>query len=197
MDHSVHTQRPTGTALTRLAVSATLHCLTGCAIGEVLGMVIGTALGWSDVQTIVLAVALAFVFGYSFTIGPVMRSGLSLRAAIPVALAADTVSITVMEIVDNAIMLTVPGAMEAHLDSPLFWGSLAFALAVAFVVTVPVNRWLISRGKGHAVVHAHHGGGHGGGHGSGHGGGHGSGHGGGHPATGHQASAATSREQRR
>jgi uncharacterized membrane protein YgcG len=197
MDHSVHTQRPTGTALTRLAVSATLHCLTGCAIGEVLGMVIGTALGWSDVQTIVLAVALAFVFGYSFTIGPVMRSGLSLRAAIPVALAADTVSITVMEIVDNAIMLAVPGAMEAHLDSPLFWGSLAFALAVAFVVTVPVNRWLISRGKGHAVVHAHHGGGHGGGHGSGHGGGHGSGHGGGHPATGHQASAATSREQRR
>ena len=185
MDHATHTERPTGAALTRMAVSATLHCLTGCAIGEVLGMVIGTALGWSDVQTIALAVALAFVFGYSFTIGPVMRSGLSLRAAIPVALAADTVSITVMEIVDNAIMLAVPGAMEAHLDSPLFWGSLAFALAVAFVVTVPVNRWLISRGKGHAVVHAHHGGGHG------------SGHGGGHPETGHQASPATSREQRR
>ena len=157
MDHSMHTQRPTGTALTRLAVSATLHCLTGCAIGEVLGMVIGTALGWSDLQTIVLAVALAFVFGYSFTIGPVMRSGLSLRAAIPVALAADTLSITVMEIVDNAIMLLVPGAMEAGLDSWLFWGALAFALAVAFVVTLPVNRWLISRGKGHAVVHAHHG----------------------------------------
>ena len=152
--------RPTGTALTRLAVSATLHCLTGCAIGEVLGMVIGTALGWNDLQTIVLAVFLAFVFGYAFTIGPVMRSGLALSAAIPVALAADTVSITVMEIVDNAIMLMVPGAMEAGLAAPLFWGSLAFAfafaLAVAFVVTVPVNRWLIGRGRGHAVVHQYH-----------------------------------------
>jgi hypothetical protein len=114
-------------------------------------------LGWSDVQTIVLAVALAFVFGYAFTIGPVMRSGLALRAAIPVALAADTVSITVMEIVDNAVMLLVPGAMDAGLASWLFWGSLAFALAVAFIVTVPVNRWLIGRGKGHAVVHAYHG----------------------------------------
>jgi hypothetical protein len=120
-------------------------------------MVIGTALGWSDVQTIVLAVALAFVFGYAFTVGPVMRSGLALRAAIPVALAADTVSITVMEIVDNAVMLLVPGAMDAGLASWLFWGSLAFALAVAFIVTVPVNRWLIGRGKGHAVVHAYHG----------------------------------------
>jgi hypothetical protein len=161
MDHSMHQVRPTGPALTRLALSATLHCLTGCAIGEVLGMVIGTALGWSDMQTIVLAVALAFVFGYSFTIGPVMRSGLPLRAAIPVALAADTVSITVMEIVDNAVMLLVPGAMDAGLASWLFWGSLAFALAVAFVVTVPVNRWLIGRGKGHAVVHRYHGGRHG------------------------------------
>jgi hypothetical protein len=161
MDHAMHSPRPSGAALTRLAVSATLHCLTGCAIGEVLGMVIGTALGWNDVQTIVLAVALAFVFGYAFTIGPVLRSGLSLRAAIPVALAADTVSITVMEIVDNAVMLAVPGAMDAGLGSWLFWGSLAFALAVAFVVTVPVNRWLIGRGKGHAVVHAFHGGGHG------------------------------------
>lgn len=161
MDHSAHTTPPTGPALTGLAITATLHCLTGCAIGEVLGMVIGTALGWTDVQTIVLAVALAFVFGYAFTIGPVMRSGLSLRAAVPVALAADTLSITVMEVVDNAIMLAVPGAMEAHLDSWLFWGALALALAVAFVVTVPVNRWLIARGKGHAVVHAHHGAGHG------------------------------------
>ncbi len=168
MDHTTHTERPTGAALTRLAVSATLHCLTGCAIGEVLGMVIGTALGWSDVQTIVLAVALAFVFGYAFTITPVMRSGLPLRAAIPVALAADTVSIAVMEIVDNAIMLAVPGAMEAHLDSWLFWGALAFALAVAFVVTVPVNRWLIGRGKGHAVVHAYHGASHHGGSGTQH-----------------------------
>ncbi len=160
MDHATHTERPTGSALTRLAVSATLHCLTGCAIGEVLGMVIGTALGWSDAPTIVLAIALAFVFGYAFTITPVMRSGLALRAAIPVALAADTVSIAVMEIVDNAVMLLVPGAMEAGLASWLFWVSLAFALAVAFVVTVPVNRWLISRGKGHAVVHQYHGGGH-------------------------------------
>ena len=168
MDHSTHAThtahpapsghdgRPTGPALTRLAVSATLHCLTGCAIGEVLGMVIGTALGWSDVQTVALAVALAFLFGYAFTVGPVMRSGLTLRAAVPVALAADTLSITVMEVVDNAVMLLVPGAMEAGLTSALFWGALAFALAVAFVVTVPVNRWLIGRGRGHAVVHAHH-----------------------------------------
>jgi hypothetical protein len=142
--------------LNRLAVSATLHCLTGCAIGEVLGMVIGTALGWSDAATIVLAVALAFVFGYSLTIVPVLRSGLALRAAVGVAFAADTLSITVMEIADNAIMLRIPGAMEAGVTSWLFWGSLAVALAVAFVVTVPVNRWLISRGKGHAVVHRHH-----------------------------------------
>ncbi|MCG8925506.1 DUF4396 domain-containing protein [Lentzea sp. CC55] len=148
------------TGLTKLAVSATLHCLTGCAIGEVLGMVIGTALGWSNLATIALAVALAFVFGYALTIRPVLESGLPLRAAIGVALAADTVSIAVMEIVDNGVMLIVPGAMEAGLASWLFWGSLAFALAVAFVVTVPVNRWLISRGKGHAVVHQYHGGGH-------------------------------------
>jgi hypothetical protein len=156
MDHSAHTARPSGRDLTRLAVVATLHCLTGCAIGEVLGMVVGTALGWSDVQTIVLAVALAFGFGYAFTITPVLRSGMPLRAAITVALAADTVSITVMEIVDNAFMLAVPGAMEAGLGSGLFWGSLALALAVAFVVTVPVNRRLIARGKGHAVVHRFH-----------------------------------------
>src|ERR687894_1348023 len=155
MDHT--STAADGRALTRLAISATLHCLPGCAIGEVLGMVIGTALGWSDVQTIVLALALAFVFGYAFAIGPVMRSGLALRAAIPVALAADTVSITVMEIVDNAVMLLVPGAMDAGLASWLFWASLAFALAVAFVVTVPVNRWMIGRGRGHAVVHAYHG----------------------------------------
>ena len=161
MDHSTRTSsaghgRPTGPALTRLAVTATLHCLTGCAIGEVLGMVIGTALGWSDLQTVVLAVALAFVFGYAFTVGPVVRSGLALRAAVPVALAADTVSITVMEIVDNAVVLLVPGAMDAGLTSALFWGALALALAVAFVVTVPVNRWLIGRGRGHAVVHGLH-----------------------------------------
>jgi len=167
MEHSTHTgtRHPAGTddpttpdprALTRLAVSATLHCLTGCAIGEVVGMVIGTALGWSDLQTVALAVALAFLFGYALTIRPVMRSGLTLAAAIPVALAADTVSITVMEIVDNAVMLLIPGAMDSGLASPLFWGSLAFALAVAFVVTLPVNRWLLARGKGHAAVHALH-----------------------------------------
>jgi hypothetical protein len=142
--------------LTRLAISATLHCLTGCAIGEVLGMVIGTALDWSDTATVVLSVVLAFVFGYSLTIAPVLRSGLALGAALGVALAADTLSITVMEIIDNAIMLLIPGAMDAGLDSLLFWGSLAVALAIAFVVTVPVNRWLISKGKGHAVVHQYH-----------------------------------------
>jgi hypothetical protein len=158
MDHSTHTTPQDGRALTRLAVSATLHCLTGCAIGEVLGMVIGTALGWSDLQTIALAVALAFFFGYALTIRPILRSGLALATAIPIALAADTLSITVMEIVDNAMMLLIPGAMDAGLGSPLFWGSLAVALAIAFVVTVPVNRWLISRGKGHAVVHRFHGG---------------------------------------
>ena len=156
MDHSMHQARPTGAALTRLAMSATLHCLTGCAIGEVLGMVIGTALGWSDWSTVALAVVLAFFFGYLLTIRPVLRSGLPFKAAVKVALAADTVSILVMEIVDNAVMLTVPGAMDAGLDGALFWLSLAFALGVAFVVTVPVNRWLISRGKGHAVVHQYH-----------------------------------------
>ena len=145
-----------GPALTRAAVSATLHCLTGCAIGEVLGMVIGTALGWGDWSTVALAVALAFVFGYALTVGPVLRSGLTLGVAVKVALAADTVSILVMEVVDNAVLLTVPGAMEAGLDSALFWGSLALSLAVAFVVTVPVNRAMIARGRGHAVVHGMH-----------------------------------------
>jgi hypothetical protein len=158
MDHSAHAPRPTGSALTRLAISATLHCLTGCAIGEVLGMVIGTALGWGDLETVVLAVLLAFVFGYSFTIAPVMRSGLPLRTAVPVALAADTVSIAVMEVMDNLVVLLVPGAMDAHLDSWLFWLSLGLSLVVAFAVTVPVNRALIGRGKGHAVVHQYHGG---------------------------------------
>ncbi len=144
------------TDVTRLAVSATLHCLTGYAIGEVLGIVIGTALGWSDAATIALAVGLAFVFGYALTVAPVLRSGLPLRAALSVALAADTVSITVMEVVDNAVLLVVPGAMEAGLSDARFWGSLALALAVAFVVTVPVNRALIRRGRGHALVHGLH-----------------------------------------
>ncbi|MGH3977462.1 MAG: DUF4396 domain-containing protein [Pseudonocardiaceae bacterium] len=142
--------------LTRQAVSATAHCLTGCAIGEVLGMIIGTALGWSDVATIVLAIVLAFVFGYSLTLGPVLRAGVGLAAALPITLAADTLSITVMEIVDNAVLLIIPGAMDAGVVSWLFWTSLAVALAVAFVLTVPVNRWLIARGKGHAVVHEFH-----------------------------------------
>jgi len=147
-------------ALTRQAVSATAHCLTGCAIGEVLGMVIGTALGWSNLATIALAVALAFLFGYALTIGPILRASIALSTAIPLTLAVDTVSITVMEIVDNVIMLVIPGAMESGVTSWLFWGSLAVALAVAFVVTVPVNRWLIARGRGHAVVHQYHHAGH-------------------------------------
>ncbi len=142
--------------LNRLAVAATAHCLIGCAIGELLGLVIGIALGWGNGATIVLAIALAFLFGYSLTIVAVLRAGLALSAAIGVALAADTVSITVMEIVDNAIMLVVPGTMAAGLDSWLFWSTLALALGIAFVVTVPVNRAMIRRGKGHAVVHQYH-----------------------------------------
>jgi hypothetical protein len=143
-------------SLNRLAASATTHCLTGCAIGEVLGVMIGTALGWGNLETIVLAIVLAFVFGYSFTSWPLLRSGMTLAAVVPIALASDTFSITVMEIVDNAIILVIPGAMEAGLDDSLFWGSLALALAIAWVAAFPVNRWLISRGRGHAVVHAHH-----------------------------------------
>jgi hypothetical protein len=143
-------------SLNRVALSATAHCLTGCGIGEVLGMIIGTALGWGNWQTIALAVVLAFFFGYSLTMVPLLRSGLALGAAIPVALAADTISIAVMEVVDNAIMLLVPGAMDAGLVDRLFWGSLAFALLVAGAVAFPVNRWLISRGRGHALVHASH-----------------------------------------
>jgi hypothetical protein len=144
------------TSLNRLAFSATAHCLTGCAIGEVLGMVIGTALGWGNVATIALAVALAFFFGYSFTMVPLLRGGVALASAIPLAFASDTLSITIMEIVDNLIMVVIPGAMDAGLLSLLFWGSLAVALAVAFVAAFPVNRWLIARGKGHAVVHEYH-----------------------------------------
>ena len=143
-------------SLNRTAFSATLHCLTGCAIGEVLGIVIGTALGWSTVATIALAIVLAFFFGYGLTMLPLLRSGMALGAVLPLAFASDTLSITVMEIVDNLIIVVIPGAMDAGLGSLLFWGSLAFALAVAFVAAFPVNRYLISRGKGHAVVHKHH-----------------------------------------
>ena len=143
-------------SLNRVAFSATVHCLTGCAIGEVLGMIIGTALDWGNRETIVLSIALAFLFGYSLTMLPLLRGGVTLAAAIPVALAADTLSITIMELVDNAIILVIPGAMEAGLSDLLFWGSLAVALLVAGLAAYPANRWLIARGRGHAVVHAHH-----------------------------------------
>ena len=141
----------------RTAVSATLHCLTGCAIGEVLGMVLATWWGWGDAASIALAVALAFFFGYLLTFVGVRRAGLDVGTAVRTALAADSLSILVMEIVDNAFLLAVPGAMEAGLADPFFWVALAAALAVAFVLTVPVNKWMIGRGKGHAVVHEMHG----------------------------------------
>ncbi|MFE9840014.1 DUF4396 domain-containing protein [Streptomyces sp. NPDC005551] len=138
------------------AARATLHCLTGCAIGEVLGMVIGTALGWGNVPTMVLAITLAFFFGYALTLRGILGAGVAVRTALRVALAADTLSIAVMELIDNTVIALWPGAMEAHLDDLLFWGALAISLAVAFVVTTPVNRWMIGRGKGHAVVHRYH-----------------------------------------
>ena len=138
------------------AAQATLHCLTGCAIGEVLGMVTGTATGLHNTGTIILSIVLAFVFGYALTMRGVIRSGLTFAAAFTVALAADTVSIAVMELIDNAVIVVVPGALDAQLDDWLFWGSLAFSLVIAFIVTTPVNRWMISRGRGHAVVHGHH-----------------------------------------
>jgi uncharacterized protein DUF4396 len=152
--HHAHHHQPSP-SLNRTAWSATLHCLTGCAIGEVLGMVIGTALGWGNGATIALAVVLAFFFGYLLTLLPLLKP-VGLGTAAKLALASDTASIAVMEIVDNLIMLVIPGAMTAGLNSLLFWGSLAFSLAVAAVVAFPVNRWLISRGMGHAVVHAYH-----------------------------------------
>jgi Domain of unknown function (DUF4396) len=142
-------------SLNRLAAAATLHCLTGCAIGEVLGLAIGTALGWGTLPTIGLAVGLAFLFGYALTAIPLLRSGLDLATVAPLALAADTVSIAVMEIVDNAVMLVIPGALHAGLDSAFFWGALALALAVAYAVALPVNRALIARGRGHAAAHTH------------------------------------------
>jgi hypothetical protein len=155
---SAHAHAPqTTSSLNRTALAATLHCLTGCAIGEVLGIVIGTALGWGNAATIALAVTLAFLFGYSLTMAPLLRAGLSLSVALPLAFASDSLSIAVMELTDNGIMLAVPGAMDAGLTSPLFWASLAVALAVAFAVAFPLNRHLIARGRGHAVVHGHHG----------------------------------------
>lgn len=156
-DHAAHSPRsPGGGASWRTAAQATLHCLTGCAIGEVLGMLIGTALGWGTARTMTLAIVLAFVFGYSLTMRGVLRAGLDLRTALRVALAADTVSIIFMELADNGTILVFPGAMDATLADALFWLSLALSFVVAFAVTTPVNKWLIGRGRGHAVVHQYH-----------------------------------------
>jgi hypothetical protein len=143
-------------SLNRIALSATVHCLTGCAIGEVLGMILSTWWGWGSLASIVLSVILAFAFGYALTSLPLLRSGMSVRQTAPLAFASDTASITTMEIVDNLFLLAVPGAIAAGLDSTLFWWSLAIALLIAGAVAYPVNRWLIARGRGHAVVHAHH-----------------------------------------
>ncbi|HYZ82642.1 MAG TPA: DUF4396 domain-containing protein [Solirubrobacteraceae bacterium] len=151
-DH--HHPLPTsGRALTNVSISATLHCLTGCAIGEIAGMAIGTILGFSNATTFALSIALACLFGYGLTSLPLLRAGLALSTVIPIALASDTFSIATMELVDNTVILAIPGAMDAGLGTLLFWGSLAFSLAVAFVAAVPVNRWLIGRGRGHAEVH--------------------------------------------
>ncbi|MFI5825930.1 DUF4396 domain-containing protein [Streptomyces sp. NPDC051578] len=139
-----------------MAAKATLHCLTGCAIGEVLGMIIGTALGWGNLATMIAAIVLAFFFGYALTLRGILGAGVDLRTAVRVALAADTLSIAVMELIDNGVIAVWPGAMDAHLSEALFWAALALSLALAFVVTTPVNKWMIGRGKGHAVVHQYH-----------------------------------------
>jgi hypothetical protein len=156
MAHEHHGGGEEPVALTHSAVQATLHCLTGCAIGEVLGMVLATALGWGDTASIAVSVALAFFFGYALTFGPVLRAGAGFRRAAGVTFASDTVSITTMEIVDNAFIVIVPGALAAGLSDSLFWWSLGLSLVIAFVLTVPVNRWLIARGRGHAVMHELH-----------------------------------------
>ena len=157
MEHPSHdVPGPAAASLNALAFSATVHCLTGCSIGEVLGMVIGTAFGLGNLSTIVISVVLAFFFGYSLTSLPLLRSGMSIAAVAPIALASDTISITIMEIVDTAIVLAIPGAMEATLGDPGFWASLAVALLIAGVAAFPANRWLLVRGRGHAVVHAYH-----------------------------------------
>lgn len=153
--HHAHGEHQHG-ATWPMAAQATLHCLTGCAIGEILGMAIGTALAWHNVPTMILAIVLAFVFGYSLTMRGVLRAGLDLRSALRVALAADTVSIIVMELADNGTILVFPGAMDATLSDALFWLSLALSFVVAFAITTPVNKWMIGRGKGHAVVHQYH-----------------------------------------
>jgi hypothetical protein len=154
MDHAMQSaDRP---SLNRLAFSATTHCLTGCSIGEVLGMVIGTALGWGNWPTVALSTVLAFMFGYLLTLLPLLRGGMELGAALTLAFASDTLSITIMEIVDNAVMVVIPGAMNVGLTDPLFWGSLLVSLVLAGIAAFPANRWLIARGRGHALVHEHH-----------------------------------------
>jgi hypothetical protein len=155
-DQHLEPAHPDGPTAWSAAAQATLHCLTGCAIGEVLGMVIGTSVGLHNATTVVLSIALAFVFGYALTMRGVLRTGLPFRRALTVALAADTISIAVMELIDNAVVVAVPGAMNAGITTALFWLSLAASLVLAFVLTTPVNRWLMSRGRGHAVVHALH-----------------------------------------
>ncbi|MGW6618026.1 DUF4396 domain-containing protein [Streptomyces erythrochromogenes] len=154
--HHEHGHGGAGGVSWAMAARATLHCLTGCAIGEVLGMVIGTALGWGNVATMVLAIVLAFFFGYALTLRGLLAAGVGLRRAVRVALAADTLSIAVMELIDNGVITLWPGAMDAHLSDPMFWIVLAIALAAAFVITTPVNKWMIGRGKGHAVIHQYH-----------------------------------------
>jgi hypothetical protein len=143
-------------SLNALAFSATVHCLTGCATGEVLGMIIGTAFGWSNGGTIAISIALAFLFGYTFTSVPLLRAGMALGAVVPLALASDTISIAIMELVDTAVVVLIPGALDATLSDALFWASLAAALLLAGAAAYPANRWLLARGKGHAVVHQHH-----------------------------------------
>ena len=143
-------------SLNRTTLSATLHCLTGCAIGEILGMIIGGALGWEPWPTVTLSVVLAFIFGYSFTLLPLLRGGIPLGSALGLAFAADTISIVIMEVIDNALMLAIPGAMEAGPATLLFWSSMLISLLLAGAVAFPVNRWLIARGRGHAAVHGHH-----------------------------------------
>ncbi|MFI1656938.1 DUF4396 domain-containing protein [Streptomyces sp. NPDC020472] len=163
-DHQSHTSHeghaghhaPGGGVSWAMAAQATLHCLTGCAIGEILGMIIGTAFGWGNVPTMVLAIVLAFFFGYALTLRGILAAGVDFRTAFKVALAADTLSIAVMEIIDNGVIALWPGAMDAHLDEPLFWIVLAISLGIAFLLTTPVNKWMIGRGKGHAVVHRYH-----------------------------------------
>jgi uncharacterized protein DUF4396 len=157
-EHGMHTgaEGPAAASLNRIALAATVHCLTGCAIGEILGLVIATALDWGDVASIALAIVLAFFFGYSLTLRPLLVNRVPLRAALAAALAADTVSITIMEVVDNGFVLLVPGAIDAGLGDALFWWSLGLGLALAFVAAFPANRALIARGRGHAAVHGHH-----------------------------------------